>query len=74
LSAGSVITSKIVLGNNVTVGANSVVNKSFPRGNALLVGAPAAFKADRAAWYDEEEGIYKQRVEAINQLKIQMIP
>ena len=31
----------IVLGDNVKVGANAVVNKSFPEGNCTLVGIPA---------------------------------
>jgi serine O-acetyltransferase len=30
-----------VLGDNVAVGANAVVNKSFPEGNVTLVGIPA---------------------------------
>ena len=31
----------IILGDNVKVGANAVVNKSFPEGNCTLVGVPA---------------------------------
>ena len=29
---------RIVLGDNVKVGANAVVNKSFPKGNCTLAG------------------------------------
>ena len=32
---------KIVIGDNVAIGANAVVNKSFPEGNATLGGIPA---------------------------------
>ncbi len=31
----------IVIGDNVKIGANAVVNKSFPEGNCTLVGVPA---------------------------------
>lgn len=31
----------IVIGDNVKIGANAVVNKSFPEGNCTLVGIPA---------------------------------
>lgn len=31
----------ITIGDNVSIGANAVVNKSFPEGNCTLVGVPA---------------------------------
>lgn len=31
----------IQIGNNVTIGANAVVNKSFEQDNITLVGVPA---------------------------------
>jgi acetyltransferase-like isoleucine patch superfamily enzyme len=40
LANGSVILAGVTLGDNVVVGANSVVTKSFPD-NVVLVGAPA---------------------------------
>ena len=41
LSTGAKITSKIKLGNNVSIGANSLVNKSCEQDNILLAGMPA---------------------------------
>lgn len=72
LSTGAKITAKLVLGDNVTVGANAVVNKSFPKGDILLVGIPAIPKKIRLAWYIAENGSHKQRVIAIEKLKSTM--
>ena len=41
LGPGAKLFGGIVLGDNVKVGANAVVNKSFPTGNCTLVGVPA---------------------------------
>ena len=41
LGPGAKVFGKIILGNNIIVGANAVVNQSFPDGNATLVGVPA---------------------------------
>lgn len=40
LGGGSFVFGDITIGNNVTVGANSVVNKDVPD-NAVVAGAPA---------------------------------
>lgn len=53
LSTGAKLTSPIILGDNVTIGANSVVNKSFS-GNCLLVGAPAIKKREEPCWWLHE--------------------
>ena len=37
---GSFVFGDITIGNNVTIGANSVVNKDVPE-NAVVAGAPA---------------------------------
>lgn len=44
LSTGAKITGGEVLGDHITIAANSVVTRSFPDGNALLVGIPAFLK------------------------------
>lgn len=31
----------IIIGDNVKIGANAVVNRSFPEGNCTIVGVPA---------------------------------
>lgn len=41
IGPGVKIFGKIVIGNNVAIGANAVVNKSFPDGNCTIGGAPA---------------------------------
>lgn len=38
--SGSTICGKITIGNNVVIGANSFVNKSFPD-NVIIAGVPA---------------------------------
>lgn len=41
IGPGSKLFGDIVLGDNVVVGANAVVNKNFPDGNCTLGGVPA---------------------------------
>ncbi|MBC2717415.1 MAG: serine acetyltransferase [Desulfobacteraceae bacterium] len=41
IGPGAKIFGDIVLGNKIRIGANAVVNKSFPDDNLLLVGVPA---------------------------------
>ena len=58
------ITSKVTLGNGVSIGANSVVNKDCGD-NVLLVGMPAVVKRPRKIWYEEENSIHLDRVRRI---------
>lgn len=41
IGPGAKLFGEIVLGNNIVIGANAVVNKSFPDGNATIGGIPA---------------------------------
>lgn len=41
IGPGAKIFGKIVLGDDIAIGANAVVNKSFPQGPATLGGVPA---------------------------------
>ena len=41
IGPGVKIFGAIELGNNITIGANSVVNKNFPEGNCKIAGCPA---------------------------------
>ena len=41
MSLGAKLFGGIVIGDNVKIGANPVMNKSFPEGNCTLVGIPA---------------------------------
>ncbi len=67
LSTGAKITQKVILGDGVMIGANSVVNKSFG-GNVLIVGAPAKEKSFRTIWYSDEP-IYMERITRIQDLR-----
>lgn len=72
LSTGAKITGGEVLGDNVVVAANSVVTRSFPDGNVLLVGMPATVKKSRPEWYSSLNHEMQRRVDAIEKLKIEM--
>lgn len=72
LSTGAKITGGDILGDHIVVAANSVVTKSFPEGNALLVGMPAIKKTDLFDWNSSLKGEMKRRVEAIENLKVKM--
>lgn len=72
LATGAKITTKIVLGDNVTVAANSVVNKSVPQGNVLLAGIPAVIKKESIAWYLRDGAEFCEKVERIENLRVSM--
>ena len=69
LSTGARITSKVNLGNGITVAANAVVTNSYVQGNVLVGGIPAVPIKDRKIWYEEENDIYIKRVKHIEELK-----
>ena len=71
LSSGAKITSHVILGDNVSIAANSVVNKDCP-GNALLVGAPAVPKRESSSWYIRDGFRFEERVKQIEELKKRM--
>lgn len=71
LSTGAKITSEITLGNNISIGANSVVNKSFLDNNALIAGMPARYIEEKDAWYMEDSK-YLWRHQQVEQLKLRM--
>lgn len=72
LGTGAKMTRRVVLGDNVSVGANSLVNNSFPKGNCLLVGAPAVIKRAEVAWYIRDGEFYSDKVKKIEALKKEM--
>ncbi|MCM1372258.1 MAG: hypothetical protein NC113_06410 [Bacteroides sp.] len=69
LSTGAKLTTKLTLGNNVCVAANSVVTKSYGD-NILLTGMPASIKKEEVAWYKRDG--FEDRVKAIEKLKQSM--
>lgn len=72
LSTGAKITSKIILGDNISIGANSVVNKSFTDGNAMIAGAPAKFIKPERPWYERDGESFTQKVKEVEKLKVSM--
>lgn len=44
IGVGAKVIGDVILGDNVIIGANSVVTKSFPEGNCTLMGIPAKVK------------------------------
>lgn len=72
LSTGAKLTSKIEIGDNVSVGANSVVNKSFPEGNIMIAGAPARLIKPMEAWYIRDGKSYEDKMKAVEELKLKM--
>lgn len=68
ICTGAKVTSPVIIGDNVTLSANSLLNKSFPEGNVLLVGSPAISKIARTAWWSGSD-IYKKRVLQVEELK-----
>ena len=69
LSTGAKIRGGEMLGNHIVVAANSVVIKSFPESNVLLVRMLAVKKTDL---YSSLKGEIKRRVDAIERLKVKM--
>lgn len=51
LSTGVKIFKPIRLGNNVQIGCNSVVNRSFEEDNIMVAGMPAIIKKHIKPWY-----------------------
>ena len=69
LSTGAKITSKIKLGNNISIGANSLVNKNCEQDNVLLGGMPAKVIKQEETWYIRDSFDAKvKRVEELRKL------
>lgn len=71
LSTGVKITSTVNLGDNISIGANSVVNKSFGS-NVMIAGAPAVFKKNASPWYDLDP-IYQVRRNMVEDMRMKML-
>lgn len=72
VAPGVKIIKHVQIGDNVMIGANSVVTKSFINGNCVIVGVPAEIKKPSIPWYLREGGEPQRRVEAIDNLKSKM--
>ena len=69
LSTGVKITKSLKLGDNVSIGANSLVNSSYPEGNIMIAGSPAKVIKTEQAWYFRDGEPYNLRVEAVEALR-----
>lgn len=68
LSSGAKINKPIILGNNVQIASNSVVNKSCDEDSVVLAGMPAVIKKrNNPTWYDGWDA--EQRVKMIEERK-----
>ena len=72
LATGAKITSEVTLGDNITVGANSVVNKTYIGNNALIAGAPAKYIKDKDPWCGGKDGKYYRRQQKVEELRRKM--
>ena len=71
LATGAKMTSQLTLGDNVSVGANSVVNKSFSS-NCMIAGAPAIRIKEATAWYERDGETFANKVKQVEELKLKM--
>lgn len=71
LATGVKITRKIKLGDNISIGANSLVNKSYEGNNALIGGMPAEYIKNSDAWYHRDGVAYSERVNRVEKLKFE---
>ena len=70
MGTGAKLIGEINLGDNISVGANSVVNKSFMEEGFLIAGVPAVKKKYRGKWYDSPS--FQARVDKIEELRREM--
>lgn len=74
ISTGAIILGNITIGDNTTISANSLVNKSFTESNVLIGGTPAKVIKERDAWFncDGHEN-YAKYVKQIEDLRKTML-
>lgn len=69
LSTGGKIVHDVQLGDNISVGANSLVNKTQIEGECLLAGVPAVRIKDSIPWYIRDGDEYTQRIDECEKLR-----
>lgn len=73
ISTGVIISGDTQLADNVTISANSLVNKSVSQSNVLLGGTPARVLKERAAWHQcDDHDEFKTAVKQIEELRKKM--
>lgn len=71
ISTGAKLIRSFELGDNVSIAANSVVNRSFGS-NILLAGTPAKIIREAQPWYERDGERFSLRVKQIEALKDKM--
>lgn len=72
LATGSQIVGNITIGDNVSIAANSLVNKDC-KSNTLVGGVPArVLKENYPAWYERDGKTFEDRVNRVEKLRIEM--
>lgn len=71
LATGAKITSKVTIGDNVSICANSIVNKDV-QPNVLIGGSPAKIIKMAEPWYIRDGEEYANRVSRVEDLKKSM--
>lgn len=69
LSIGAKVLNDIVLGDGISISANSVVNKSVQESNVLLFGSPASVKKESQPWYIRDGKEFERRVSEVEALR-----
>jgi len=64
IGPGAKIFGPIEIGDNVAIGANAVVNKSFPKGNFTLGGVPANVISNKSSYGLLVEGYKNTKVKS----------
>lgn len=72
LSCGAKILNDIRLGDGISIGANSLVNKSHEKSQCLIAGMPAKEIKETETWYNRDGEKYIVRVEKCEELKRKM--
>lgn len=72
LATGAKVTSKCKIGDNVSVGANSLVNQDFLQGNVLIGGMPAKVIKGSLPWYIRDGVEYQRRHNEVEKLRKKM--
>lgn len=74
ISSGTTILGAITIADNITIGANSLVNKSFLDGNVLIGGVPAKAIKERKAWFEcDDDKRFASAIKQIKELKKTML-
>lgn len=72
ISTGAKVISRVRIGDNVTLGANSVTNKDIPD-NCMAAGIPARVIKPSEPWYIRDGNKFTSRASAVEALRIKIL-